>query len=252
MALPTEIQRESLRAASQPLRPNALLRRLRTTGREARWLWLAVLVFVLVSLWWLTQDDRVPDYDSGLHLGYAIQYHFDLAHGQITAPWTDYNSYPPLVHLLGAISIFLFGIHPMAMIMASNVVFVPLLAFGCYGTGKLVAGPRAGLLAGLFALGTPMFVSMMHVYDIDPPQAAMVAVSVWAILASRRFERVGVSAIAGAVFGLAMLTKETSIVFVAGLLLAVLARGGWRNWRGLIAFVFVTENVAGSWYMYHA
>ena len=223
-----------------------------STGNEARWVWAAVVVFVLVSVWWLTQDSRVPDFDSGLHLSYAISYHYYIAQGHFTFPWTDYNSYPPLVHLLGALSIFLAGTHPMAMVLSSNIVFVPLLAFGCYGTGKLVAGPRAGLLAALVGLGTPMFVSMMHVYDLDPPQAAMVAVTVWALLASRRFERVWVSALAGALFGLALLTKETSVVFIAGLLVVILVRGGWRHWPGLVAFIFTLENVAGPWYMYHA
>lgn len=220
--------------------------------REAQWLWLAVAVFVLVSLWWLSRDDRVPDYDSGLHMLYAITDHYDIAHGPMTGPFTEYNTYPPLVHLLGALSIVVFGAHPMAMIMASNVVFVPLLAFGCYGTGRLVGGPRAGLLAGLFALGTPMFVSMMHLYDIDPPQAATVAVAVWAILACRRFERIGGSALAGALTGLALMTKETSVVFLAGPLLVILIRGGWRSWRGLGAFVVPAGIVAGPWYGYHA
>jgi 4-amino-4-deoxy-L-arabinose transferase-like glycosyltransferase len=227
-------------------------RSLASTHTDARWVWAAVAVFVLVSLWWLTQDSRVPDFDSGLHMSYAITYHYYLAHGQFTAPWTDYNSYPPLVHLLGAVSILVAGAHPMAMVLASNIVFVPILAFGCYGSGKLVAGPRAGLLAALVGLGTPMFVSMMHVYDLDPPQAAMVAVTVWALLASRRFERIWVSALAGALFGLALLTKETSVVFITGLLVVILVRGGWRRWPGLVAFIIVLENVAGPWYMYHA
>jgi len=92
---------------------------------------------------------------------------------------------------------------------------------------------------------------MMHAYDLDPPQAAMVAISVWAILASRRLQRVWVSALAGALCGLALLTKETSVVFLAGLLLVVLVRGGWRSWPGLVAFIFTLENVAGPWYMFH-
>jgi hypothetical protein len=221
-------------------------------SNEARWLWLACVVFVLVSLWWLTQDNRVPDFDSGIHMIYAIVDQSQMASGHLTFPFTDYNTYPPLVHLLGSLTIYLIGIHPMAMILASNIVFVPMLAFGCYGVGKFVAGPRAGLLAGLFALGTPMFVSMMHEFDLDPPEAAMVAVSVWAILESRRFERIGVSVLAGALCGLALLTKETAVVFLAGLLAVVLLRGGWRQWRGLLGFVFGLENVAGPWYIYHA
>jgi 4-amino-4-deoxy-L-arabinose transferase-like glycosyltransferase len=214
-------------------------------------MWGAVFVFLLVSLWWLTRDDRVPDFDSGLHMMAAITYQSGLVHGPHGLWFTDYDSYPPLVHLVGAASIFLAGIHPMALVMSSNVVFVPLLAFGCYGTGRLVAGPRAGLLAGLFALGTPMFVSMMHEYLLDGPQTAMVAVTVWAVLASRRFQRTRISALAGVVFGLALMTKETSVVFVAGLLLVVILRGGWRSWRGLVAFAGCAAIVAAPWYIYH-
>ncbi|MGH2883107.1 MAG: hypothetical protein ACRDPA_10500, partial [Solirubrobacteraceae bacterium] len=35
---------------------------------EARWLWAAVVVFVAVSFWWLTQDGRIPIWDAGNHM----------------------------------------------------------------------------------------------------------------------------------------------------------------------------------------
>ena len=146
-------------------------------------------------------------------------------------------------------SYLLVGMHPIAMMLAANIVFVPLLAFGCYGTASIVAGPRAGLLAGLFALGSPMVPSMFHSFMVDTPQAAMVAVSVWAILASRRFERLGVSVVAGALCGLAMLTKQTSVVFLVGILAAVFVRGGWRNWRGVLGLAIALGVVAGPWYV---
>ena len=92
---------------------------------------------------------------------------------------------------------------------------------------------------------------MFHSFMVDTPQAAMVAVSVWAILASRRFERPGVSIAAGALCGLAMLTKQTSVVFLAGILAAVLVRGGWRNWRGVLGLAIALGVVAGPWYVYH-
>jgi hypothetical protein len=47
------------------------------------------------------------------------------------------------------------------------------------------------------------------------------------------------------------MTKETSVVVLAGLLAVVLIRGGWRNWIGLVVFTFVLENVAGGWYAFH-
>jgi hypothetical protein len=80
----------------------------------------------------------------------------------------------------------------------------------------------------------------------------MVAASVWAVLASRRFERIGMSALAGLLCALALLTKETTAIFLAGLLIAVIVRGGWRNWQGLLLFAFVLESVAGPWYVFHS
>jgi 4-amino-4-deoxy-L-arabinose transferase-like glycosyltransferase len=215
-------------------------------------LWLAVLAFVAVSLWWLTQDDRIPIWDPGYHMLIAYNDSQALAHGHPLAPFTAYYAgYPPVLHLVGAVSIFLVGMHPMSLVMTANFVFVPLLAFGCYGVGNLVAGSRAGLLAGLFALATPMFVSEMHDFFIDTAQAAMVAVGLWSLLAARRFERVGVAALAGALCGLALITKETSAVFLVGAGLALLVRGGWRNWTGLLAFTGAVAVIAGPWYVYH-
>ena len=236
---------------TSPIRPPGVGRLTSEISFEATWLWVAVLVFVGVSFWWLTQDSRIPIWDAGNHMEIAYIDSQSLAHGDISAPFTAYFSYPPLLHLVGALSILLVGMHPMALVMTANLVFVPLLAFGCYGVGKLVAGPRAGLLAGLFGLGTPMFVSMMHDFYIDTPQAAMVAVALWAMLASRRFERLGVSVLAGALCGLALLTKETSAVFLAGAGAVVVIRGGWRHWAGLLGFGGALAAMAAPWYAYH-
>jgi 4-amino-4-deoxy-L-arabinose transferase-like glycosyltransferase len=211
-----------------------------------------VVLFIAMSAWWLTQDDRLPDWDSGTHEMLAASVHAELTSGQLLRPLTDFIlAYPPLVHLVGGIAIFLTGVHPMALILSSNVVFVPLLAFGCFGVGRIAYGRRAGLLAAILALGSPMFISMMHEYDLDPPQAAMVAVSVWAVLASKRFERVGIAALAGALSGLALLVKETSIVFLAGFLAVAVVRAGPRRYRGLIAYFATLAVLAGPWYVYH-
>jgi uncharacterized membrane protein YsdA (DUF1294 family) len=219
---------------------------------DSGWATAAVLAFLVVTVWWLTQDTRVPDWDSAQHTIDSFIAHDDIMRGSLTAPFTEFNTYPPLGHLVGALGVFLGGHKIAAVILALNLVFVPLLAAGCYGAGRLVAGPRAGLLAVVFALGTPMIVSEAHEAYLDPLQAAFVAVSVYAILASRRFERWGVAALAGGASGLAMLTKETTPIFLAGLLVVVVARGGWRNWRGLIAYVAVLAVVGAPWYVYHS
>jgi 4-amino-4-deoxy-L-arabinose transferase-like glycosyltransferase len=221
-------------------------------SREARWVWLAVAAFVAMSVWWLGADDRVPDWDSGAHEYFAAVIHNELASGQLTRPFTDYNSYPPLVHLVGALSIFVAGLHPATLILSSNIVFVPLLAFGCFGAARIAYGPRAGVLAAVLALGSPMIVSTMHEYYLDGPQAAMIAVSVWALLASRHFERVKIAALAGVLSGLALLTKETSVVFLAGFVLVAALRAGRGGRRGILAYTLAALLVAAPWYIDHA
>jgi 4-amino-4-deoxy-L-arabinose transferase-like glycosyltransferase len=220
-------------------------------SRDAWWLLAAVLAFIAVSVWWLTQDDRVQDWDNGLHTLLAFGIHDQLAAGNFTGWFTEFNTYPPLVHVLGAVAVFIGGKSPTAVILASNIVFVPLLALSAYNVGRLAYGSRAGLLAGLTALGTPLFVSQMHVFMIDPPEAALVAASVWAVLASRRFERIGVAALAGVAVGLAMMTKETSVIFVAGLVAVAILRGGWRHPWGLLAFLAIAAAISLPWYVYH-
>ncbi len=239
-------------AGERPRIPRHARVRLHAVPGEV-WLAIAAVIgFITITIWWLTQDDRVQDWDNGLHTIEAFTIHDDLAAGHITAPFTEFNTYPPFGHFIGALGVFLAGKSPATVILASNLVFVPLLAAGCYGVGNLVyRSRRAGLLAALFALGTPMIVSEMHEFMLDPQQAALVAVSVWALVASDRLRRTWIALLAGVLAGLAMLTKETTEIFLAGLLVVMLLRGGWRNWRGLLAFALALFVIAGPWYLYH-
>jgi hypothetical protein len=240
------------RPAGSPNSAAATLRaRLTRISLDARLAALAALAFLGVTIWWLTQDTRVPDWDSAQHMLDSFIVHDAIASGSWTTPFTEFNTYPPLAHIVGALGVFVDGYRRAAVIFALNLVFVPVLAVSCYGVGKLVSGTRAGLLAVVFALGTPMIVAESHEAYVDPMQAAMVALSVWAILASRRFERWGIAALAGVASGLAMLTKETTPIFLAGLLVVVVARGGWRNWRGLLAYALLLGAVGAPWYVYH-
>jgi 4-amino-4-deoxy-L-arabinose transferase-like glycosyltransferase len=230
----------------------AVSRRLHDASREIWLLAGSIAGFMAITVWWLTQDDRVQDWDNGLHTIDAFLIHKELVAGHLTTWLTEFNMYPPLGHLVGALGTLVAGFSPATVILTSNLVFVPLLAVSCFGVGRLVyRSDLAGLLAALFALGTPMIVSEFHEFLLDPQQAAMVAASVWAILACRRFERPGVAALAGVLSGLAMLTKQTSIVFLAGPLAIAVGRGGWRNWRGLFAFAAGLAILAGPWYVYH-
>ncbi|MGH2849416.1 MAG: ArnT family glycosyltransferase, partial [Solirubrobacteraceae bacterium] len=215
--------------------------------------WVAglTIAFIAITFWWLMADGQVPDFDEGPHIQLAFVVRSEILSGHWSAIFTDFNSYPPLGHFVGAIGTLIGGLSVTSVIFAGNLVFVPLLIGGCYGAGKIAYGPRAGLLAALFALCAPMISSEFHEFYLDPLETAMVAISVWALLASRRFERVGYSALAGLLCALGVLTKQTFVLFVGGLIAVMFLRGGWRNWKGLLAFVGVGALLGLPWYIDH-
>src|SRR4051794_19536308 len=170
-------------------------RRARDLGRirvVAGWsgaAWGAIVlatVFVAVTCWWVTVDRSLPGMEAGSHLGTALRYRDLLASGDLLGPFRAYAIHPPLIFILGAVAELIGGIGVAPPVIAQNVIFVPLLALGCYQTAKLGYGSQAGLLAVAFALGSPLLIEQFHVFMLDAPQAALVAVTVWLVLASER------------------------------------------------------------------
>jgi 4-amino-4-deoxy-L-arabinose transferase-like glycosyltransferase len=231
----------------------------RTRLRVPRWsapAWGAIAVaaaFVGVTCWWLAADSAVPFGGSAAHLYASLLYLDFVRHGDPLDAITYATYYPPGIRLLGVITLALGGESPDGPVLAQNLVFVPLLALACYRVGRMVGGPRAGLLAVVFALGTPLIAEQFHVFMLDAPQAALVAVAVWLILASDRFARVDLSLLAGVTVGFGVLTKQLMPLYLVGLLAAVLLRGGLprRNWRGIAAFAGAALLVGAPWYLVH-
>jgi 4-amino-4-deoxy-L-arabinose transferase-like glycosyltransferase len=227
----------------------------RVAARPATALAALALAFVAITAWWLAVDTGTQSWDPGRHLNIAAGALSLLRDGDLLGPYTAIHQpdYPPVAHVLGAVALALTGADAGvdAPVLALNLVFVPLLVLGVYGTGRLVAGPRAGLLAAVFALGTPIAISQFHLFQLDLPLAAMVAVSVWLLLESRRFSRVRWAALAGAAMGLGFLVKQTLPFYVVGVLVVLLARGGWRHWRGVLACAAAGGVLAIPWYLVH-
>jgi len=231
--------------------------RARGARRAPRWsvpAWAAVgatVLFVAVSAWWLAEDRAVPFGGGASHLYASLLYLEFVRAGDPFRAIAYATYYPPAIRLFGGLVLALFGKSADGPILAQNVVFAPLLALACYRIGRMLAGPSAGLLAVVFALGTPLIAEQFHVFMLDAPQAALVAVAVWLILASDRFARAKPAALAGLALGIGMLTKQLMPLYLIGLVGAVLARGGWRNRRGLAAFAGVALVVGAPWYLVH-
>jgi 4-amino-4-deoxy-L-arabinose transferase-like glycosyltransferase len=212
----------------------------------------AVVLFVAITCWWLTQDRGIPIYDAGDQLETALLYRSMLHAGNILGPFKFDNIYPILGHMVGAVAALIGGANVASPIIGENVVFVPVLALGCYQAARLLYGPLAGLLAVLFVLGSPLLISTFHVFLLDAPLVAAVAVALWLLLASEDFSRLGVSAAAGLAVGLGINVKVSFALFLIVLVLFMLAHGGWRNWRGFAIFTVVALIVGLPWYVEHS
>ncbi|HEY3827578.1 MAG TPA: glycosyltransferase family 39 protein [Solirubrobacteraceae bacterium] len=211
----------------------------------------ATVLFIAMTCWWVSQDRSIPIYDAGDHLETAFLFRDMIRAGNLLGPFNYISVYPPLVHTIGALATFVGGVNVPTPIIAENLIFVPLLTLGCYRTGRLLFGSAAGLLAVLVVLASPLLMAQLHNFMLDPPMTALVAVSIWLILASEDFARVDVAAAAGFAAGVGMLTKVQFALYIAGLVLVVLLRGGWRNGRGLAAFLAVAAVVGAPWYIAH-
>jgi 4-amino-4-deoxy-L-arabinose transferase-like glycosyltransferase len=233
------------RRARLPVRASSL-------SASAWWAVGVVAAFVLLTLWWLSQDHAVPYGDAAEELWAAFRFRDYLLDGDVGAIFDYPAYYPPYGLVLGGLTSIVGGISRDAVVLGVNLVCVPLLALSCYRIGQLLADAHAGLLAVVFALGSPLLIEQLHVFIIDTVVATLVALTVWLVLASERFSRVGIAALAGLAVGIGTGTKEQFPLYVAVLLAAVVVRGGWRNVRGLAAFAVPALLVGSPWYIHNA
>ncbi len=245
----------SARAARGPVLPELSVANARAAVAQwSGYAWGAIgatTAFIALTCWWLTQDRSIPIYDAGDHLETAFLFHQMLKSGELLGPLNHESPYPPFAPLVGAAAVFIGGVHVAPPIIGENLVFVSLMALGCYQTGRLLFGSRAGMLAAIFVLGSALLIAQFHVFMLDAPEGALVAVSIWLILACDDFSRVGTAGVAGLAVGVGLVTKVQYPGFVAGILAVALLRGGWRNRRGLVTFAAVAVVVAGPWYIDH-
>ena len=211
----------------------------------------ATFLFVALTCWWLTQDSSIPIYDAGAHLETVFTFHDMLRSGNLLGPFNYEYPYPPFGTMVGVLATFIGGVNVAAPIVGENLLFIPLLALGVYQTGRLLFEPRAGLLAVLFVLGSPLLIAQAHVFMLDVPEAALVSVSIWLLLACENFSNTRFTALAGVAVGIGLLVKVQYPPFVAGIVITALLRGGWRNRRGLLIFAAIPFVLASPWYLDH-
>ena len=236
---------------SPPARTLPVARIARPSWSAPAWGAIGVTVlFIAITCWWLSQDRSIPIWDAGLHLALTLNVYHSLGAGNLGNAFSVTAPYPPFTYLIGSLGVALGGVGVAPPIIAENLFFFSLLALGCYQVGRLAFGPLAGLLSVVLALGSPLIIAQSHIFMTDAPETAMVAVSIWLIIATEGFSRVRGSALAGLAVGLGMLTKEPFAIFVIGVIAVTAVRGGRQAWRGMAVFAVVALVIALPWYIH--
>jgi Dolichyl-phosphate-mannose-protein mannosyltransferase len=234
-----------------PARTLAMARIARPSWSAPAWGAIGVTaLFIGITCWWLSRDRSIPIWDAGLHLEITLNVYHSLSTGELNGALSTSAPYPPFAYFVGSLGMAIGGIGVAPPIIAENLFFFSLLALGCYQVGRLAFGPLAGLLSVVFALGSPLIIAQSHIFMTDAPETAMVAVSVWLIIATEGFSRLRISALAGLAVGFGMLTKEPLAIFVVGVVGVTAVRGGLRAWRGMAIFAVIALAIALPWYIH--
>ena len=194
--------------------------------RLAPWLLIgAIVLFYAITNWqWLTENVTSTGWDKPRHLARSLYYNQLLSQPSIQSLFTVVVGDPvrtPLFPASAAIMYQLFGRDPDVAAMV-NILYLTVALAATYGIGRRWRGPLLGLIAVALLAVFPMYYSMSRYFYLEFALAAMVALTVYLLLATGGFKRRGVSILFGLSLGLTLLTKRTSAVFLIGPVLAVI------------------------------
>ncbi len=158
-----------------------------------------------------------------------LVYHLESPHhmivqGEIDVP--DWNLYARFPNLLHGVYIPLLALDPTEAAPRLLTVFLGLLIAYClYRIGGLWFSSRAGGIAGLLFLTTPMVLDRWSTAGLDIAGAFFITVSVLALAVAPMARAYAHVRLAGVLAGCALACRLTSISAIAGLLVLV-----WACW----------------------
>ncbi|NJL21545.1 MAG: phospholipid carrier-dependent glycosyltransferase [Leptolyngbyaceae cyanobacterium SM1_3_5] len=202
-------------------------------------IWLAS---ALIDRLWIWLDRSVPSWDpadnltNALHFKVAIEQANWLSGDWWTQFWAVSTKYPPLLFALTVPFLQLFGLGEDAALLV-NLLFSAILLLCVYGIGRHLWSDRTGVLAAILCVVIPSLYTNRLQYFMDFPVAAMVALSFYCLTLwrdERSQLRQWIWAIAfGSSYGLAILTKQSALLFLIVPILWLLVRNG-RQWKRLL------------------
>jgi 4-amino-4-deoxy-L-arabinose transferase-like glycosyltransferase len=182
----------------------------------------ALLIAALVAWhaaynwYWLSSNVVLTGWDKARHLAQSVTYNSLL---KPLTPQTFFGAFisdsvrPPFAPMAAVPLYRLFGTSSDVAVML-NVLYLAVTLIATYRVGVLLRGRRLGLLSLVLLALFPMFYAMSRYFYLEFPLTALVAVTMWLLLASAGFQKRGRSLLFGLCLGLGLLTKRTYVAFV--------------------------------------
>ena len=190
---------------------------------------LALVAFHVVSNWaFVATQVTILGWDRPAHLVRTLVYNDILQEVNIRSLFEAMTwswNRPPLSHLVAVPLYRLFGVSTDVAVMR-NAIFVAILLFSVYGIGHRFYGARVGLLAAFIVSTYPILFSISRMPYVEYSLTALVALSIYLLVACQGFHRRWYSLLLGLTVGLGILTKWTFIAFAAGPIVYVALRSG--------------------------
>lgn len=172
--------------------------------------------------------------------------------GPMAVLHATYGINAPLVPLLSAV--FLWRNPGRTATVLVQLPFVILLIFAVYLLCRQLAGHRAGILGAAAALCTPGVLTWSRQLHFAVAATALMTAAVAAVSLSAGMRRPGLSITAGAMLGLAILSRTMVLglvpgVVVGAVVLGIHSRTAWLTLtRNVALLVVAAVVVAGPWY----
>jgi len=222
-----------------------------------------VVLHATINWLWLADNVTSTGADKARHLARSLRYHQMLSPPTLRALFAvlvDNPVRPSLLPISATLAYRLLSFTVDAGPMI-NILYLAILLSATYGLGVKLASRKVGLLATLVVGTYPMVYAMSRLFYQEFALAAMVAVTLYFLVASAEFQNRTSSLLFGLCLGLGLLTKRTFVAFALVPILYVVFRSGaltalWRrltsrprvHWRALLLALGGGGLLASLWY----
>ncbi|HUB76296.1 MAG TPA: glycosyltransferase family 39 protein [Solirubrobacteraceae bacterium] len=210
---------------------------------------LLMAVSGLLNFWDLSRNHWANAYYAAAVRSMAASWH-NFLFASLDPAGVQTIDKTPLAFWIQALSVRLFGFHPLAILIPDALIGVATVVL-LYDLVRRLFGRAAGLIAGLALAVTPITVAMSRHNNPDALLALCCVGALWALVRAVEDGRARWIVLAGAIVGLGFETKMALALVVApGIAIAwLVARpGGWRGaLDSLAAGAIAMVIVGGAW-----